>query len=185
VGDVVVPPHLEKWILDPEGDHRKRYKSQRLKEERLKEWYEKHGMYYKRRKQSGFRRDPQFEHLTIRQRRVGLMLKEAIERVFAEDLEHEQLPGITIEDVQIGVDMKRAKVMWTNSSGMETEDQIKGFLYRMVPTIRHLVTQRVKLKYSPVLEFLHSDKVQRIQQVENTMEEIRHESDRQIANNKD
>ncbi len=36
VGDVRVPYHLEKWVLDPEGDHKKRYRQQRLKEERLK-----------------------------------------------------------------------------------------------------------------------------------------------------
>ena len=35
VGDVVVPGHLEKWVLDPMGDHRQRHKKQRLKEERL------------------------------------------------------------------------------------------------------------------------------------------------------
>ncbi len=36
VGDVRVPYHLEKWVLDPEGDHKRRYRQQRLKEERLK-----------------------------------------------------------------------------------------------------------------------------------------------------
>jgi hypothetical protein len=35
VGDVVVPQHLEKWVLDPTGDHKQRHKKQRLKEERI------------------------------------------------------------------------------------------------------------------------------------------------------
>lgn len=110
VGDVLVPFHLEKWVLDPEGDHKKRHKKQRAKEERLAKWYEEHGMYYERRKQMGFRRDPIEQNLTIRQRRIGVLLKQALEKVFAEDLEHETVPGIMVEDVQVGVDMKRAKV---------------------------------------------------------------------------
>jgi hypothetical protein len=110
VGDVLVPFHLEKWVLEPEGDHKRRHKKQRLKEERLAKWYEEHGMYYERKKKMGFRRDPVEQNLTIRQRRIGLLIKSALELVFAEDLEHEHVPGIMVEDVQISVDMKKAKV---------------------------------------------------------------------------
>jgi hypothetical protein len=51
VGDVVIPSHLEKWLLDPTGDHKMRHKKLRLKEQRIAKWYEEHGMYYKRKNQ--------------------------------------------------------------------------------------------------------------------------------------
>ena len=41
--------------MEPEGDHKRRHKKQRLKEQRLAEWYEQHGMYYERKKKMGFR----------------------------------------------------------------------------------------------------------------------------------
>ena len=177
VGDVVIPFHLEKWISDPTGDHRRRYKRQRQKEERLKEWYEKHGMYYQRRKSAGFRRDPINEELTVRQRRIGGLLKRALEESLAEDLEHESVPGVMIEDVQVSVDMKRAKILWNCLDG--DERNARNFLFRMTPSIRHAVTKRAGLKHSPVLDFVQTDQLNQLNSLNRAMDAI--ESDREEA----
>ena len=56
-GDVRVTYHFEKCILYPMGDHKRRYNIQSEKEETMRDYYEQHGMFYKRKRVSGFRRD--------------------------------------------------------------------------------------------------------------------------------
>ena len=173
VGDVVVPPHLERWIMDPHGDHRVRYRKQRQKEERIAAWYEMHGMEQRGKKPPGFRRDPGDVSRTMRQARVGGLVRMALERTLEKDLEHEDVPGIVVEDVQISVDMRRAKVLW-NCSGDPRE--ARAFLQRMAPLIRHGVTAKVQLKYSPRLEFIQVDRLKTLRAMEKAMDHIEAES---------
>ncbi len=185
VGDVVVPGHLEKWVLDPMGDHKQRHKKQRLKDERIQkvrggkcvgcavalliglQWYELHGMYYERRKQSGFKRDPVDTEMTIRQKRVSMLVQEALEKVLAVDFEHEKVPELFVEGVEMSVDMRCCKILW----GSDAEG-VEGFLHRQGPTIRMMLTKRVQLKYSPTLDFVRTDFDKKQARVEAILEEM-------------
>lgn len=188
VGDVVIPPHLEKWVLEPDGDHKARHKRLRMKEERIAKWYALHGMYYKRKHQvqfakvgftncshiflfcqSGFKRDPVDESQTVRQRRVGLLVQDALQRVIAEEFEHESVPGFSVEQVQMTVDLKKAKVLW---NALESDQKVKSFLHRTQAHLRRAVTERVQLKFSPELVWIHSDHLNKHARVSELMERL-------------
>lgn len=164
VGDVVIPGHLEKWVLDPTGDHKSRYREQRLKEERMAEYHKAHGMYAKRKLQSTFRKDPVELDLTVRQRRIGVLLKLAVEKVLQEEFEHDPPPPVVIEDVVIARDMKSAKVFWF-SPEEGREGAAVSYFQRTNSAVRYAVTQRVKLRWSPSLEFVKSSRDKREQEI--------------------
>lgn len=116
----------------------------------------------------------------MRQRRVGLLLHESLNKVFAEDMEHETVPGFSIDAVQmtgwtpyfflfsflslttLAVDLRKAKVMW---NALENDDATRRFLSRNHARIRHAATQRVQLKYSPQLEFVQTDRLKKHERV--------------------
>ena len=124
-------------------------------------------MYYERRKQSGFKRDPVDTEMTIRQKRVSMLVQEALEKVLAVDFEHEAVPALFIEGVEMSVDMRRCKILW----GSE-EKGADGFLHRMGPTIRMMLTKRVQLKFSPTLEFVRTDFEKKHVRVDTILETI-------------
>jgi ribosome-binding factor A len=109
-------------------------------------------MYYERKKQSAFKRDPVDTDMTLRQKRVSMLVQEALEQVFAVDFEHESVPQLLIEGVEMSVDMRRCKILFGSD-----DKGVDGFLHRQGPAIRMLLTRRVQMKYSPTLDFIRTD----------------------------
>ncbi len=103
--------------------------------------------------QSGFKR-AEDDTLTIRQQRVGRLLYDGLVQVLSVDFEHDKIPKFLIDHVGISVDMRRAKVLWSSE---DSPDKIKSFFKRENARIRRLLTERVQLKFSPTVEFVHTD----------------------------
>lgn len=208
VGNVVVPSKWEKWVLEPEADHRRRHGRLRVQEERRKLWMEQNGGKNVRVKgeartrwriednndnnddagnhdqdaemQMGGKSEFESQGLTIRQKRVGRAVEGALEAVFKSELEHLSVPlGLSVERVWIHRDMRSAKVAWSCSMSGEKEEVLKKhvaeagkWLQRMKPVIRYAVTQRVQLKFSPQLEFVRVDYVNRQAEIARMMQDI-------------
>lgn len=168
VGDVVVPEKFHDWILNPTGDHSKRHRRQREKEERIQRWIEEHGMYRKAKKESSFRRDPVFEDLTIRQRRVAMLINEALDQVFLHDFQHVKVPAFTIDDIKVTTDLKNVRVQW---NAIDEAAVIQKFFWKQGAAIRHHVTERVNLKFSPILHFVHSDVMNKDREIDRMLYE--------------
>lgn len=94
-----------------------------------------------------------------RQLRAGELIRHALVEIFQrEDLRDPALAGrsITISEVRPSPDLRQATVycapLGSSVTGEQTEAVIKA-LGRVAPHLRHLLGQKVELKYTPQLSF--------------------------------
>ncbi len=92
---------------------------------------------------------------TQRQLRVGEELRHALSTVLLRGETHElELEGVqvTVSEVRITPDLKHANAYVMPLGGQNAEALVK-LLNEYAPTIRHHVTRRINLKYSPKFRF--------------------------------
>lgn len=61
-------------------------------------------------------------------------------------------------------------MLWNS---LEPEESVSGFLHRVGPAIRMLVTKRIQLKFSPDLVFIRTDFARKEEALEGTIERMR------------
>jgi ribosome-binding factor A len=94
---------------------------------------------------------------------------DALNRVLVDEFEHETVPVFSIDKVEMTVDLKKAKVLWNS---LDNEKEVKSFIYRRSPHLRHAVTQRVQLKYSPDLVFIQTDHLNKHSMISSVVDAI-------------
>lgn len=90
-----------------------------------------------------------------RQLRVGEEIRHALSDVFMRGECHDpELDGvsITVSEVRISPDLKNASVYVMPLAGAKTETII-AVLERLAPTIRTLISHKMRLRYTPRLNF--------------------------------
>lgn len=94
-----------------------------------------------------------------RQLRAGELIRHALVEILQrEDLRDEALTGVsvTISEVRVSPDLKNASCFAAPLGGGDQEAVVKG-MNRISPFLRHLLAQRVDLKFTPALKFLSDD----------------------------
>jgi len=73
--------------------------------------------------------------------------------------------NITISEVRVAPDMKNATAFFMPLAGQNKEKLLKA-LKDSAPEIRHLVSQRIKLRYTPKIHFLLDESYEVAQKIE-------------------
>lgn len=107
--------------------------------------------------------------------RVQEELKVHISKIIQQDLKDPRLGFITVTRVTMSSDLKSAKIYF---SVLGDEKQIKGSsiaLRHAAGFIRKLIAQRMRLKFTPDLEFFYDKSIEYSQHISDIIEKLKEE----------
>lgn len=114
---------------------------------------------------------------TRRTSRVGESLRDALVEVFRHDLKDQRLAMTSITEVEVSPDLHVARVFISGLNEQETQ-KIAEDLNAQKGRIRHFLGQKIRLRYTPELEFRHDDTSARAGRIETLLQEIKSKDDK-------
>ena len=113
---------------------------------------------------------------TRRTSKVGETLRGAIVEVFRHDLKDQRLAMVTVTGAEISPDLHFARIF---ISGLNEEEarRIASDLNAQQGRIRHFLGQRIRLRYTPELDFRYDETPARAGRIEALLSEIKKQDD--------
>src|ERR1700737_4120371 len=109
---------------------------------------------------------------TRRTSRVGETLRGALVEVFRNDLKDNRLAMVTVTGVDISPDLHFARVFITGMNEEETK-QIATDLNALQGKIRHFLGQRIRLRFTPELDFRYDETLASAGRIEQLLSDIK------------
>ena len=113
---------------------------------------------------------------TRRTSRVGENVRDALVEVFRYDLKDVQLGLSSITGVDVSPDLHLARVFISGLREDETKATIQE-LHRVRGKVRHFLGKRIRLRYTPELEFRYDDTPERGGRIESLLAELNRNKD--------
>jgi ribosome-binding factor A len=113
---------------------------------------------------------------TRRTAKVGESIRDALVDVFRRDLKDVSLGFVSISDVEVSPDLHLARVFLTGLKEDETKTAAKELNARK-GRIRSELGKRVRLRYTPELEFKYDETAMRAGRIDSILLDIRKEDD--------
>jgi len=108
--------------------------------------------------------------------RVNELIKREISQIIREELQDPRIQFVTITNVEVSGDLRYARVSFSVlNSGQEAQKTLNG-LNRARGLIRKLLGQRVTMRYTPEIEFIHDKSAEYSAFIEEKLKEIHNES---------
>lgn len=103
--------------------------------------------------------------------RVNELVKREVSQVLHTRYQKEAV-AITISSVEIAPDLRAGKVFYSVVGDDEAIQHARLFFGKNAKTIRHAALKNIVLKYTPVLEFVYDDSIERGERVLKLLEEL-------------
>ncbi len=114
---------------------------------------------------------------TRRTSRVGETLRSAMAEVFRHDLQDSRLALISVTGVEVSPDLHFARVFLSGLDEEETKS-IVGDLNAQRGRIRHFLGQRIRLRFTPELDFRYDETPARAGRIETLLQQIKSKDDK-------
>ena len=113
---------------------------------------------------------------TRRTSKVGETLRGAIVEVFRHDLKDQRLAMVTVTGAEISPDLHFARIF---ISGLNEDEarQIASDLNAQEGRIRHFLGQRIRLRFTPELDFRYDETYARAGRIEQLLSDIKKQDD--------
>ncbi|HEY0156833.1 MAG TPA: 30S ribosome-binding factor RbfA [Thermoanaerobaculia bacterium] len=108
---------------------------------------------------------------TRRTSRVGENVRDALVQVLRSDLRDFDLGWSSISEVEVSPDLHYAKVYITGLKEDDTKETVEE-LRRLAGQARHHLAKRIKLRYTPELDFRYDETAMRALRVETILREV-------------
>ncbi len=115
---------------------------------------------------------------TRRTSRVGETVRDALVEVFRHDLKDARLNMLSIMGVEVSPDLHLARVFVSGLNEDQTREIVKD-LHDQRGKIRHHLGQRIRLRYTPELDFRFDDTTIRANRIEEILREVKPDDDEQ------
>lgn len=109
---------------------------------------------------------------TRRTAQLGEVLRAEISNVITRELRDPDVGWATVMEVEVATDMKFARVHVSVLGDEETQERTITALEKSRAKIRHLVAQRVRLRYMPDLEFRLDRTAERAARIEGILKDV-------------
>lgn len=109
---------------------------------------------------------------TRRTAQLGEVLRGEIAHVITRELRDPDVGWATVMDVEVATDMKFARVHVSVLGDEETQERTITALDKSRARIRHMVAQRVKLRFMPELEFRLDRTADRAARIEGILKDV-------------
>jgi len=113
-----------------------------------------------------------------RVKRVANELKQEVSRIIDNDLKDPRIGFVTITDVEMTPDLRLAKVYFSILGTDKNKRDTSIGLQKAKGYIRRLIGQRLKLRYTPQIEFLFDKSSEYAQHIQEIIEKIHKKEDR-------
>ena len=108
---------------------------------------------------------------TRRTSRVGENVRDALVQVLRTDLKNFDLGWSSINDVEVAPDLHYARVYITGLKEEDTKATVEE-LRRLAGAARHALAKRIKLRYTPELDFRYDETAMRAGRIEQILHDI-------------
>jgi ribosome-binding factor A len=115
--------------------------------------------------------------MSIRSEKVSSLLKEEISKILLRDLMLDTKAFLTVTEVSMSPDLKIAKVYLSIYGAEEKRDLMLKELMRRKSEVRHILGSRIRLKYTPELQFYHDTTLDKVDSLEKIFKKIREHDD--------
>ena len=115
---------------------------------------------------------------TRRTSRVGENVRGALVEVFRHDLKGVQLGWSSISEVEVAPDLHYAKVYIAGLKEEDTKETVEA-LRKLAPKIRHFLSKRIQLRYTPELDFRYDETTMRASRIEEILSKVMPKTDAQ------
>jgi ribosome-binding factor A len=112
--------------------------------------------------------------MRYRRLRVQDLMREEISSIIQRDVKDPGIGFVTILEIKMSDDLRRAKVFCSIYGDDETKEKTIAALKRSRGYIRHLLGQRVKLRYTPEITFLLDNTFDTVAKIEEIMKKEEH-----------
>ena len=110
--------------------------------------------------------------MKYRKERVQDFLREEISMIVQQEIKDPGLGFITIIDVRMTEDLKYAKVYYSVFGSDEEKERTAQALKRARSYIRHLVGERVRMKYTPEINFVYDTDQERVARIDEILKKV-------------
>ena len=109
---------------------------------------------------------------TRRTSRVGEMLRDALVEVLRHDVKDVDLGLASVNEVEVSPDLHFARVYMSGFKEEETRMVVRA-LQQRAPRIRSLLGKRIRLRYTPELDFRYDDTAARAGRIESLLHDLK------------
>lgn len=107
-----------------------------------------------------------------RQRRAASLVKEIVSNIIRTEVQDDDIGFLTITDVEVSVDMRNANVYFSVLGTDEEVEQTAQALHRARKFINMELGERIEMRYTPQLRFVHDDTPARAQRIEEILDRV-------------
>ncbi len=115
--------------------------------------------------------------MSIRTEKVSSLIKEEMSQILLREIAIDTDVFLTVTDIIMTPDLKIAKVYLSIFDSDEKKNATINELARRKGEIRHMLGSRVRLKYTPDLQFFLDDTLDRVDSLERIFKKIRNNDD--------
>lgn len=111
--------------------------------------------------------------MSIRSEKVASLIKEEMSGILLREIVLETHVFLTVTDIIMSPDLKIAKVYLSIYDSDEKKDAAINELMRRKGEVRHLLGSRIRLKFTPDLQFYLDNTLDKVESLERIFKKIR------------
>ncbi len=112
--------------------------------------------------------------MKYRRQRMQDFLREEISMIIQQEIKDPGLGFITVIDVKMTEDLKYAKVYYSVFGSDEERQSTAEALKRATNYIKHLLGERVRMKYMPEITFVYDTEQERLARIDEILKKVSH-----------
>ena len=110
----------------------------------------------------------------MRQRKIESELQRALSELISRDVNDPRVGNVTITAVDVAPDMKSARVYFVPFASRNPREQVQEGLTRAGGFLRAEVAKRLGLRYTPRLEFVFDESIDRAARLTDLIDKANH-----------
>ena len=110
-----------------------------------------------------------------RMEKVNQLMKREISNIIQQEMEDPRFTFVTITQVKVSPDLRQARIGFSFLGDDRQLKNVAEGLSRVSGYIRKLIGQRIRLRYTPKLEFVYDQSIAYSAQINQALQEIKKE----------
>ncbi len=107
--------------------------------------------------------------------KINQAVKEEISNILQKDVKDPRLEFVTITEVVVSRDLQHAKVFFSVLNSVKNIHEVQEGLNSARGYVRKLIGKRVRMRYTPEVDFVYDSSVEYGMRIEETIERIKNE----------
>ena len=115
--------------------------------------------------------------------KINQAVKREISSIIHSEIKDPRLEFVTITQVEVSRDLQHARVYFSALGDPQRVDKVEQGLSSARGFVRKLIGQRIRMRYTPEIEFIYDRSVEYGARIQEALEELKNESDGDLKGN--